>query len=352
MGMLERSVEENLIMPENSIPLTGRNKPLFAREKIVLGEKKEAKECWRHCYEYCDSQGEFVAQGLVDVSARPSLIESPDPDLGFYNGWKLESFIIISREGKKFDVLKYLNKGGQPAPDIVIDDLVEQCGYFNERQKMIVVPPLKSAKEIEELLHENVHARQDNDSRFKPLLDLYEWSEINAGSLGEAEVKKWIDEILQAVSRFNDVKKFAGKLRDDISFLDGVLRSGKVPSAEITKMAGQRIEQIQKLFSLPMQLCEIDAEEGGLKGVEEIKEKIGADFLLPFMWTPSKIADTPHSRAQEAEEENRFEVLGTSDLYEEKKKFEHGKPSVTSIPALIEKYLKSVGALPAPWEKG
>jgi len=141
-------------------------------------------------------------------------------------------------------------------------------------------------------------------------------------------------------------------LADNIAFFDNVLRSGKVPAAERPEMIRQRVEQMQKMFALPMQICEIDAEKGSLRGLEEIKEKTGADFLAPFVWTPSKIADTLHSRAQEAEEENRFEVLGTSDLYEEKKKFEHGKPSVTSISALIKMYLESVGALPAPWGKG
>ncbi|MFA5061721.1 MAG: hypothetical protein WC526_01075 [Patescibacteria group bacterium] len=337
---------------ENSIPLVGQNRPSFAVEKVVLGQKREARECLRRCYEYRDSKGEFIAQGLVDVNAKPFPIESPDPKLGFYNGWKLESFIIISKEGKKRDVLKNLNKDGQPLPDIVIDDLVEQCGYINEPKKMIVVPPLKSAKEIEELVHENMHAQQDNNSHFKPLLDLYEWSEMDAGALGEAEVEKRLREILRAVSHFGEAKKFAKQLKDDVTFFEGALRSGKVPASEVPKMMEERVKRIQKMFSLPMQICEIDAEDGGLKGLEEIKETIGADFLAPFIWTPSVIADTPHSRALDAEEENRFEVLGTSDLYEQKKKFEHGKPSVTSVPAIVKMYLESVGALPAPWEKG
>lgn len=150
------------------------------KEKIKKERSEQSYECFRREIPYYDAEGKIICTALVDVVDEEIYVGSQTDEK--YAVRKLDSFVLVSPEGRPYDLLKHFNIHNL---SILIDERVEDA-HFAENfkhdepdaakklgDKVVFIGNLNSPYSVAVLLHELTHVEQSMDDRTKKLWDLY-----------------------------------------------------------------------------------------------------------------------------------------------------------------------------------
>jgi hypothetical protein len=152
-----------------------------SKERIRKTDSSKTYDCLRQEIPYVGADGKEVCVAMVDVKEGEITMHSENGTE--YPARKLDAFILVNKEGKKYDVLEKFNTHHLP---ILVDQRVENAHYtefFEQSEdsseekigsKVLVIGDYRSPLSMAILLHELTHVDQSfqtGDAR--KLYDLY-----------------------------------------------------------------------------------------------------------------------------------------------------------------------------------
>ncbi len=152
------------------------------KERVRKTDSSKTYDCLRQEISYVGADGQEICAAIVDVKDDEITMRSENGTE--YPMRKLDAFVLVNKEGKKYDVLEKFNTHHLP---ILIDQRVENAHYTeffaqsddsSEEKigsKVLVIGDYRSPLDVAVLLHEFTHVDQSfQTGGARKLYDLYE----------------------------------------------------------------------------------------------------------------------------------------------------------------------------------